>query len=532
MNYKKIFSLLFVIMMIVPMFASIASADDSLYDKERWISTTDGTIDETNDETIDETNDETTVDEAANDSEIEDTTADDSEVKTVVYTNSETHPYEYNPEYKTRQMNTFQTRYGEQSLYYDSEYLYFEQNGQQYVFNLNDIDEEKREKIQQYITSTQEIEETVQTLDENEIKDLMYEFDEESKEGEYQNKKIVIDVEEMNADLEKMNEKEEIIFKEAFIRTSDISQYENIEIIEIFEDGYLIKFPITEMGKIASSPYTLKIVDKHSMKESRQQEQLEIQEQYQESKVERETLEVTPSEIKEAKKIAIDELEKQGITITETEGNPFSWFFIGEDNLPVTSTPEEAFEIASGIVYIHDIDLWGINEKWIPVSDVFTKTPEMDTNPSGVAVSDCEEHAMTLVKLLREQGVPATDVRVVTGLVEVDGKFGHAWVQMKNEDDLWQNFEPTSGTYIENGQVITATSIPYNYYAHRDYPAVEIWSYFNDEYYVDNDGGNAPEDWEITATSYSVGSTVTMSWYDDVYIFIDWVENEMYKLRN
>lgn len=530
MNKKQVVTILLVISMILPM---LALADDSSTDRDSTWYKTVTDVNEVSEETtndVDTTTEESTSDDGAVDETLESsttTTSDDSY--------QQTHPYEYNSENKNRYMNTFQTRYGDKSLYYDSEYLYFEENGRQYVFDWDDIDENKKEQLQQYFGNDQYIDDTTVVTDdaETEIQDLMYEFDDEIQEYQYENKKIVIDVEEMNADIEEMNEDEEVKLKQAFIVTKDITQYENIVILEKFDNGYIIEFPVTEMGKIASSEFTMKVVDRHSIKEVREQEQLEIREQYQEAKIEREELEVTPTEIKEAKEIAIIELEKQGVVITETAGNPFSWYFTGEDNLPVTTTPEEAFSVASGIVYIHDIDLWGVNEKWIPATNVFTETPTLATNPTSLPVSDCEEHAIVLVKLLREQGMEATSTRVVTGLVEInDEKYGHAWVQILNEDSMWQNVEPTSGTYIENGELIPASSIPYNYYENREYPAVEIWSYFNDEYYVDNDGGNAPADWEITATSYAVGSTVTMEWYDDVFILFDWIENEMYKLTN
>lgn len=543
MNYKQILAFALVFMMISPM---LVLADDST-DRQTWYDKyyTDGTSttvpseetvsDDSTEEVEYDGNNDVTVDDAESDDSTDDAEETTSDSSNDVVTYHEIHPYEYNPENKNRYMNTFQQRYGDQSLYYDSEYVYYEENGRQYVFDWDDLDSDKQEKLQEYFGSTQYDEDTtIATVDgtEIEIQDLMYDFDEEAAKNQ-ENKKIVINVEEMNAEIEEMNKDEEIKFKKAFIRTSDISKYDNIVVVEKYDDGYIIEFPVTEMGKIASNDYTLKVVDEHSIKEVREQEQEEIKEQYQEANAEREALEVTPSEIKEAKEIAIVELEKQGITITETDGNPFSFYFTSEGNLPTTSTPEEAFEIASDIVYIHDIDLWGTNEKWIPVDEVFTITPTLATNPTGFTVSDCEEHAMTFVALCREQGVPSTHVRVVTGLVEInDEKFGHAWAQIINEDGLWQNIEATSGNYIEDGVMIPATSIPYDYYEHRDYPAVEIWSCFNDEYYVDDDGGNAPADWEITATSYAVGSTVTMTWYDDVYIFIDWIENEMYKITN
>jgi hypothetical protein len=151
-------------------------------------------------------------------------------------------------------------------------------------------------------------------------------------------------------------------------------------------------------------------------------------------------------------------------------------------------TPKDAYDIASKWVWVSDVTLHGKVEKWLKPSEFLKETPTYPKNPiPGRIVSDCSEQANTYVSILRAMGVSAEDVRVVIGEVEFDDEIGgHAWVEIWTENG-WMPLDVTSGSYYDDdsGTLVTRNAAYYEYWMYHPYPVVEIWAYYNDQYYVD-----------------------------------------------
>ena len=104
------------------------------------------------------------------------------------------------------------------------------------------------------------------------------------------------------------------------------------------------------------------------------------------------------------------------------------------------------------------------------------------------------------------EGYDIEDVRIAIGLVNFEGEIGgHAWVQVY-ENGRWFDIEPTAGaTYTsESGLTETSGYIPYDYFKYHTYPSVEIWAYYNNEYFWNEltDAGNAPPSWTESSSSW------------------------------
>ncbi len=151
-------------------------------------------------------------------------------------------------------------------------------------------------------------------------------------------------------------------------------------------------------------------------------------------------------------------------------------------------------------VWISDDDLHGVVEEWLYPGEFLLETDGYGSNPTGEVASDCEEQANTLASILIASGYSAENVRVVLGLVDFDGVVGgHAWVQVY-EDGRWFDVEATSGAYYtdESGYVPVTWDIPYDYFKYYTYPSIEIWYYYNNDYFlnVEMNQGNAPPFWK------------------------------------
>ena len=347
-----------------------------------------------------------------------------------------------------------------------------------------------------------------------------------------------IDVESLDADLNETQrtEDEEQVKKQFYVKTSedfDITTIENGQITRKLDDGYIVEIPVTQINELVQNKNVQKIVDENSIKNSEMEEQNQIRNAYRERNIKREYLEVKPDEIEAAKEESILKLEELGYDIEDNVLSPYSYYFLDTSSMPATTTIQEAYDESSSIVYLSDKILWEQDEKWVSPNTVFEDTPLINTNPTTGAVSDCEEHAITFVAMARQQNIPAENVRIATGYVEINNeKFGHAWAQIKLTDGTWMNVEPTSGSYIENNELVEHNALGLYYYKDKTYPVVEIWSYFNDKYYVDSSGSAAPEDWTIQSTSYNVGNEMTPSfagYFDEI---ITWAQQEMYLLLN
>jgi len=170
----------------------------------------------------------------------------------------------------------------------------------------------------------------------------------------------------------------------------------------------------------------------------------------------------------------------------------------------------EIYEAALLWTWVSDETLNGIEEKWLTPTEFLEKTPTYSGNPDyGEPVSDCEEQANTLASLLiASEEYDESTVRVAVGKVDfgnVSG--GHAWVEVY-EDGEWFPLDPTDGPYYddESCELVSAdtSEIDYDKYLSSTYPAVEVWYYYNNEYFMDTgtQNGDAPVSWNKEPESY------------------------------
>ena len=89
---------------------------------------------------------------------------------------------------------------------------------------------------------------------------------------------------------------------------------------------------------------------------------------------------------------------------------------------------------------------------------------------------DCEDQSILLCTMMRMVGVPASNVRVVLGILHVSGGIGgHAWVEF-NMGDTWYALE--------------STSVYFNYMEKEEYYSLfspDIMGWFNDEEYYEEE---------------------------------------------
>ena len=165
----------------------------------------------------------------------------------------------------------------------------------------------------------------------------------------------------------------------------------------------------------------------------------------------------------------------------------------------------DAYAKAIDWIWVSDLTLHNRYEHWLFPISFITVTPNDFDNPvPGNMVSDCEEHAYTLVSLFEVIGVSKDNVRVVIGKVEFEGETGgHAWVQLYEEGE-WFELEATSGPYWDDDEnkLIESNGFSYNYFKTRPYPVEEYWAFFNDKYFYNPDNGkkseNLPDHWLTT----------------------------------
>ena len=176
----------------------------------------------------------------------------------------------------------------------------------------------------------------------------------------------------------------------------------------------------------------------------------------------------------------------------------------------------EIYEAALSWTWVSDEALHGTEEKWLTPAEFLEETPDYAENPvSGEPVSDCEEQANTLTSLLIVSGeYDESTVRVAVGEVnfgETSG--GHAWVEVY-EDGAWFPLDATGGPYYddESSELLSVdvSEIDYEEYRDSSYPVVEVWYYYNNEYFVDlgTQSGDAPISWQKFPESYQ-GNTQT-----------------------
>ena len=170
----------------------------------------------------------------------------------------------------------------------------------------------------------------------------------------------------------------------------------------------------------------------------------------------------------------------------------------------------EIYKAALSWAWVSDETLNGMEEKWLTPAEFLEETPNYSENPvSGEPASDCEEQANTLASLLIASGeYNESSVRVAIGEVNFgDVSGGHAWVEVY-EDGAWFPLDTTGGPYYDDDSSklieVDTSKIDYEEYKDSTYPAVEIWYYYNNEYFIDMEtqSGDAPVSWQKTPASY------------------------------
>ena len=170
----------------------------------------------------------------------------------------------------------------------------------------------------------------------------------------------------------------------------------------------------------------------------------------------------------------------------------------------------EIYDAALSWTWVSDETLNDEEEQWLTPTEFLDETPAYSGNPVyGEPASDCEEQANALASLLIASGeYNESTARVAIGKVDFgDASGGHAWVEVC-ENGEWFPLDPTDGPYYndESSELVPADSsdIDYEEYLKSEYPAVEIWYYYNNEYFIDLETkiGNAPVSWNKKPESY------------------------------
>ncbi|MBN2109741.1 MAG: transglutaminase domain-containing protein [Methanosarcinaceae archaeon] len=170
----------------------------------------------------------------------------------------------------------------------------------------------------------------------------------------------------------------------------------------------------------------------------------------------------------------------------------------------------EIYKTSISWVWVSDTTLSGRQEAWLTPEEFLYDSPDYTSNPlPGTIVSDCEDQANALASLLIASGeYDESSVRVAIGEVRLGAATGgHAWVEVY-EDGQWLPLDATAGPYYDDGEklLVTPDSSETDYYHFRDegYSVLEIWYYYNNEYFIDleNRVADAPDNWMSTSSSY------------------------------
>lgn len=170
----------------------------------------------------------------------------------------------------------------------------------------------------------------------------------------------------------------------------------------------------------------------------------------------------------------------------------------------------EIYEAALSWVWVSDETLHDTDEKWLTPTEFLEDTPAYDTNPaSGRIAGDCEEQANALASLLIASGeYDESTVRVAVGDVNFgSGTGGHAWVEVYEAGE-WISLDATGGPYYDDESsellAVDASGEEYGYYSSGEYPALEVWYYYNNLYFteVGEGTGDVPDFWAESPESY------------------------------
>lgn len=183
-----------------------------------------------------------------------------------------------------------------------------------------------------------------------------------------------------------------------------------------------------------------------------------------------------------------------------------------QDYLEGLDDAEDIYKAAVSWIWMSDSTLNGQQDAWLTPTEFLEETPDFDSNPmSGEIVSDCSEQANTLASLFIGSGeFNETTVRVAIGEMQFSGSTGgHAWVEVY-KDGEWFPVDAIVGPYYDDNTSKMVypdnyEDIDFYYFQDKEYSVIEVWYYYNNEYFIDVESrtGNAPDNWNSIPSSYS-----------------------------
>ncbi len=196
-------------------------------------------------------------------------------------------------------------------------------------------------------------------------------------------------------------------------------------------------------------------------------------------------------------------------------------------NDAVGKSPEELYLKALSWPWMSDPAFWNETDRWLAPGSFIRETPGKTGNPApSTPVSDCEEHANTLVALLRASGIPSKDVRVAIGNVEFeDGSVGgHAWAELRM-NGTWIVLDGTVGPYVddETRTLHQREGLPYVYWKYHEFPVRDVWAYYNDQHFLDMRYQKAPSTWGQDAGTLfdkEMGDAMRPSLWERIILFL------------
>ena len=268
-------------------------------------------------------------------------------------------------------------------------------------------------------------------------------------------------------------------------------------------DNYeIVSIETDDITNLLNNDCVIKIADEEE-KEEFVEYQEEILEEEAKEKIKELELEKSSNDVSLPEELKTY-LEEDKWELQEGQTSPYQQFITPEavkNNIDGLDR-EAIYEKVLSYTWMSDSVLHNKPEKWL-LPEEFLESDNLESNPiQGEIVSDCSEHANTLVSMLRASGVSADEVRVALGVVNFSGEVGgHAWVEIK-EDGKWMVLESTSGPFYDEtfNLKLDRKGVAYDYWKYHPYPVVSVWAYYNDEYYTDS-GEEVAEGWSEHAES-------------------------------
>jgi len=370
-------------------------------------------------------------------------------------------------------------------------------------------EEEVREeqKITTYLNGRQEITERIRTLTSMEIQEAQTKF-------QYQNQEMI--KEEVKSTIE--SDKEEIekpTLTHRFAVQLEGAPSFQYEVVKRIGDSniYIIDVENKQIREMAKDQAIEKFGDESSVERFKEYARNRLREQFREEAKEMKLAQTRGvqdiEQIEEEVEQEVEVLIQEEVIKEDKNKLAYYQYFVTPNDPAIQQaalgkSPEALYNYVASTAWVSDKTLFGVLEKWVLPKD-FLASLELPNNPSGIIASDCSEKANTLVSLMRASGVPSTNVRVVLGKVDFGGTIGgHAWAEYYYNGQ-WLALEPSSGPYFDDTseEMITRKNLEFDHFQTYEYPVIEVYYRYNDEYFEDLTSGesNAPDNWAMFATT-------------------------------